>query len=420
MHKKVKVSFIGDLMCDPYQLKVMSSSSHSFDEIFAEVKDVFVDSDYVVGNLETPIAGSRFGYSTMPAFFNTPDAFAEAIKKLGVDFVTTANNHCMDRGVDGMTVTLKTLDRIGLKHTGTYLNKKDSEQIDVIEIGKVRIAFVAATYGYNSEDGRKGAEHEILSESEEWRIDLLKQPAKRPSDTRTTINHVKFLDRVKKIITKVPRRIYDAIKVFRYGLPQLDRQSFIPASFRSDCVDENEFELLHNRIRLNRFLNKIKRAKAQADFVVVLPHVGGQYNPSPGGYHKRIIREILDNGADLIVANHSHNPLPIFETKGVLVANSLGNFCCTPEREWYVYNSLADYGVVLNIYLDVNTKSFLSYDYNIVKSVVDPDGFSRTLSVESVLERCTTAQERDKLQCELDAVKTMLSNSYTPVFEGKV
>ena len=74
----------------------------------------------------------------------------------------------------------------------------------------------------------------------------------------------------------------------------------------------------------------------------------------------------------------------------------------------------------MNIYLDVNTKSFLSYDYNIVKSVVDPDGFSRTLSVESVLERCTTAQERDKLQCELDAVKTMLSNSYTPVFEGKV
>ncbi len=52
--------------------------------------------------------------------FNTPDSFASALTDAGIDVVTTANNHSLDRRFYGLSRTLDILDREGLKHTGTF------------------------------------------------------------------------------------------------------------------------------------------------------------------------------------------------------------------------------------------------------------------------------------------------------------
>lgn len=75
---------------------------YNYDRIFEKVAYVLKDSDYVVGNLETPIAGEELEYTKEPTVFNTPLAFAQSIKKAGFDFVSIANNHCLDRGVIGL------------------------------------------------------------------------------------------------------------------------------------------------------------------------------------------------------------------------------------------------------------------------------------------------------------------------------
>ena len=64
-------------------------------------------ADYAVVNLETTFAGGP-DYSGFPAF-NTPDALGDALKDAGFDLVSTANNHCLDRGYDGMLRTLDVL-----------------------------------------------------------------------------------------------------------------------------------------------------------------------------------------------------------------------------------------------------------------------------------------------------------------------
>ena len=422
MKDEIRISFVGDLMCAPCQLTAMKGSSHTFDEVFAEIGDVFKGADYVVGNLETPLAGAESGYSTLPAFFNTPDDFAKSLKNAGIDFVTTANNHCMDRGVSGLNRTLDTLDSIGIRHTGTYRKHEEAQRIEVVEIKGVKFAFVAATYGYNSEDRRKGVEREILSENDDWRIDLLKKPVdpsgppqkNKPAPSQTISRKLK-----KWTKEKLPRRLYEAISILRHGVPtKKNALPPVPQSFCPDCVNAEDFDMESNRPFFGRFLAKIRRAKTLADIVVVLPHVGGQYNPVPGGYLKRVIREILNCGVDLIVANHSHNPLPLFISRqGTLVANSLGNFCCTPGREWFVYNSLGEYGVVLNVYFDKRTKSFSRYDFAIVKSVVESDGFARTITIDKILKRCATHYERDKVLCEADRISALIGDSYAHVFE---
>lgn len=107
-------------------------------------------ADYAVVNLETTFAGGP-DYSGFPAF-NTPDALGDALKDAGFDLVSTANNHCLDRGYDGMVRTLDVLDNLGLAHVGTYrsaVERAAQNGVHVADVGGIKIAFLSYTYGTN-------------------------------------------------------------------------------------------------------------------------------------------------------------------------------------------------------------------------------------------------------------------------------
>ena len=107
-------------------------------------------ADYAVVNLETTFAGGP-DYSGFPAF-NTPDALGDALKDTGFDLVSTANNHCLDRGYDGMVRTLDVLDNLGLAHVGTYRSAEEraaQNGVHVADVGGIKVAFLSYTYGTN-------------------------------------------------------------------------------------------------------------------------------------------------------------------------------------------------------------------------------------------------------------------------------
>lgn len=107
-------------------------------------------ADYAVVNLETTFAGGP-DYSGFPAF-NTPDALGDALKDAGFDLVSTANNHCLDRGYDGMVRTLDVLDNLGLAHVGTYrsaVERAAQNGVHVADVGGIKVAFLSYTYGTN-------------------------------------------------------------------------------------------------------------------------------------------------------------------------------------------------------------------------------------------------------------------------------
>ncbi len=107
-------------------------------------------ADYAVVNLETTFAGGP-DYSGFPAF-NTPDTLGDALKDAGFDLVSTANNHCLDRGYDGMVRTLDVLDKLGLAHVGTYRSAEEraaQNGVYVADVGGIKVAFLSYTYGTN-------------------------------------------------------------------------------------------------------------------------------------------------------------------------------------------------------------------------------------------------------------------------------
>lgn len=145
------LTFTGDLMVHSYQYEAAydrTTNTYDFSNNFTSVKKYFKKSDYVVGNLETTLGGTSIGISDYPRF-NSPDSFARALKNAGFDLLTTANNHCVDKGTDALIRTIDVLDKLKLDHIGTYKNKADSKKIFIKEINGIQIAFISCTYGTN-------------------------------------------------------------------------------------------------------------------------------------------------------------------------------------------------------------------------------------------------------------------------------
>lgn len=145
------MSVIGDIMCHNSQYKdayVASTGTYDFSYVFEDIKDYINNADIAVGNLETTFAGKAKGYSNYPRF-NTPEQLAYNLKDLGIDVLSTANNHSMDTNFEGIVSTINYLDDAGISHTGTNATAEAQNQILIKDVNGVKIAFLAFTYGTN-------------------------------------------------------------------------------------------------------------------------------------------------------------------------------------------------------------------------------------------------------------------------------
>lgn len=146
----IKLSFTGDLMCHMPQIEYaeVTKDSFNFSPSFRYVANYLSNSDFTIGNLETVLAGESLNYSGYP-FFNSPNAFADAVKFAGFDLLTTSNNHSLDGGAEGVKRTIKQLVSRNLNYTGTAQNSDDRDSIRIFNINDVVISFLAYSYGTN-------------------------------------------------------------------------------------------------------------------------------------------------------------------------------------------------------------------------------------------------------------------------------
>lgn len=158
IENSVSIAFIGDLILLQGQIVQAYSTAndrHDFEPMFHYAKKYLTEADYAIGILEGPVAGSTVGYSTsnfddgLPLFLNYPESFAASIRDSGIDLVSTANNHLLDKGLEGAMKTLDVLDYMEIEHTGTYRNPDEKKTVKVIDVGGIRIAVLAYTYGCN-------------------------------------------------------------------------------------------------------------------------------------------------------------------------------------------------------------------------------------------------------------------------------
>lgn len=148
--QSLKIIFAGDLMGHGPQHKAARTADSSYDytPCFRFVEDYIKSADLAILNLEVTLAGPPYtGYPQ----FSSPRQLAEAAQQAGFDVMTTANNHCLDRGRAGLERTLRVLDTLGIPHLGTYRDRQqhDREHPLIVERNGVRLALLCYTYGTN-------------------------------------------------------------------------------------------------------------------------------------------------------------------------------------------------------------------------------------------------------------------------------
>lgn len=142
---------IGDVMChntqymDAYR---KDTNDYDFSYVFDEINRSIKTSDIAIGSLETSFAGKERGFSNYPTF-NSPDELAYNLKKIGIDVLSTAGNHCLDMGFDGLSRTIDVLNDADIAHVGTYQTQEDRDKILFKYVKGVKIAFINYTYGTN-------------------------------------------------------------------------------------------------------------------------------------------------------------------------------------------------------------------------------------------------------------------------------
>jgi len=138
----------GDVMCHTTNFNAAydaQSKTYDFSPVFAKVAKHITKADIAISNLETTFAGEDRGYTGYPTF-NSPASLGEALKNIGVDVVSTANNHSLDKGYTGIVSTLDTLDEIGIEHVGTARSKEEQNKILVKEGRKTDSYTVVSNY----------------------------------------------------------------------------------------------------------------------------------------------------------------------------------------------------------------------------------------------------------------------------------
>jgi Putative enzyme of poly-gamma-glutamate biosynthesis (capsule formation) len=145
---------------------------------FSSVKDEVSKADVAIGNLEVTLGGKP--YEGYPGF-SAPDEYIYAILNAGFDVVTTANNHCLDRGRTGLERTIHILDSLNVPHAGTYLSidERESKYPLFIEKNGFSIALLNYTYATNGLRVKKPNVVNYIGKNEIL-LDIKKARAKNP------------------------------------------------------------------------------------------------------------------------------------------------------------------------------------------------------------------------------------------------
>ena len=144
---------------------------YDFGYAYQEVADMIRQADIALINQET-IMADQYGPSSYP-FFNSPTQLGDHLVNMGFDVVNLANNHCLDKGENGLTSTLNYWSRKKeIITAGVFPNREKALVPQVIERNGIRFAFVGATEWTNGLSLRKDSSLVIVKTQEE---DLLKQ-----------------------------------------------------------------------------------------------------------------------------------------------------------------------------------------------------------------------------------------------------
>ena len=167
---QVTILAMGDMIFhQPIVKNYRSNESYDFTPIFSNISADIMEADISVANFEGSVNSNR-KLSGFP-LFNFPKESIYSLKNVGFDLMSTANNHALDTGLDGVVETLAHINDSGMKSFGTL--SKDGEKGIVVEENGIKIGFISFTDTLNGMDSlMRDREYSVNTFSQDFENDL--------------------------------------------------------------------------------------------------------------------------------------------------------------------------------------------------------------------------------------------------------
>ena len=275
MTDKVTLMAVGDVMIQRDRPET----------IFDGVRSTFAQADLLLGNQEGPTTDRGdplLGKIQIGSRHVRGDVRSAAVQAAaGFSAMTLANNHMMDFGAAGLEQTIELLREQGIAYAGAGANLEQARRPAILQSKGVKIAMLGYTTVYPAAGYPAGPEAPGVAT---LRVDTAYMPQE---------NHF----------------YQPASPPIIVGIPD-------PAA-------------------MDGLLDDIRRARQQADLVVVQFHwgVAHQYGRI-SGYMKEMGRAAIDAGADLILGNHSHQLFGFEVYRERLICYCLNHFALEMYQDW--------------------------------------------------------------------------------------
>ena len=151
--QRASLVFTGDILShgpviQRASINAGASSAHDYTPMFSQVSPLLEQADLAICHLETPVSSDNLSLSGYP-IFNAPRELPSNLKTVGYDGCSTASNHSMDKGSNGVRSTVAQLQDAGLVWSG--ISRSSSEQRTPALYGSngILIGHMSYTYGLN-------------------------------------------------------------------------------------------------------------------------------------------------------------------------------------------------------------------------------------------------------------------------------
>ncbi|MEU5559341.1 CapA family protein [Streptomyces globisporus] len=127
-------------------------AGYDFAPMLAGVAPVVSGADLAFCHMETVYGKEGGPYTGYPSFKSPPE-IATALRTTGFDSCSTASNHTLDDGAEGVRRTLDALDGAGIRHAGSARTAAEAARPTILPAGPgkgaAKVAHLAYTYGTN-------------------------------------------------------------------------------------------------------------------------------------------------------------------------------------------------------------------------------------------------------------------------------
>ncbi len=149
----ITVGMIGDIL-----LHHPLFTYDNYDFAFASVKEKLAGIDFLLANQESMPGGVELGLTGYPTF-NSPKHIIRDLKANGVDMLSIANNHTIDRKELGLMKAIGHINEYGMPYVGAYSSLDDKANDRIVVIDGIRIGVLGYTYGTNGNSIPRGKEY---------------------------------------------------------------------------------------------------------------------------------------------------------------------------------------------------------------------------------------------------------------------